>query len=225
VFKNISSIKCKEPTKPPSKPPAQQHHKKSLPPLPFSFVNLNSDNNHTSSKSKPKINQTTKLIIPLVNNNNTSQSGLFSSRSQTCLATPASYTKFMSTSLSSNLSCSSGHESPGPTPTKNRPSNVDRSSSHEWDQISKIFDSLETLLNDVVDSNRRVVPGSASSSCLGGMKKKKAVVRPTYLNARNLKWKEVSDFLARIGMAKYGERFLSNGFDDLSFMVSCTGGR
>ncbi len=102
---------------------------------------------------------------------------------------------------------------------------MDRSSSHEWDQISKIFDSLETLLNDVVDSNRRVVPGSASSSCLGGMKKKKAVVRPTYLNARNLKWKEVSDFLARIGMAKYGERFLSNGFDDLSFMVSCTGGR
>ncbi len=141
----------------------------------------------------------------------------------------------MSASLSSNLSSKQQDY----LEQSKRPSNKTENNSTEWEQISKIFDSLETLLNDVVESKRRVetvksVPGtpvkensfvsriSSSSNSLcrdSNSQMKKSIAGPTYLNEKNLKWKEVSEFLERIGMRKYEERFLLNGYDDLNFMV------
>lgn len=146
-------------------------------------------------------------------------------------------------------------------PDQSKSLNIDVSQvSQEWDQISKIFDSLETLLNDVVESNRkpdtgtkvsRSIPNtptttaksstgmktatsmsfksqnkSNTTSQLKTMNPKKSESKSLpstplkYLNARNLKYKEISDFLLRLGMANYTELLVSNGFDDLNFLVS-----
>lgn len=41
-----------------------------------------------------------------------------------------------------------------------------------------------------------------------------------YLNAKNLKQKEICDFLSRINLIKYKDVFLNNGYDDVNFIVS-----
>jgi hypothetical protein len=41
-----------------------------------------------------------------------------------------------------------------------------------------------------------------------------------YLNAKNLKQKEICDFLSRMNLVKYKDIFLANGYDDINFIVS-----
>lgn len=133
----------------------------------------------------------------------------------------------------------------------------------EWEQITKIFDSLETLLNEVVEStskplkahsipntptittrkkelgtsyNYEPILKSANSMSLFPVKKNHVSSSSSFsksqdlsdrshhtnssksLSSKNLKQKEICDFLARISMNKYEMKFIANGYDNINFL-------
>ncbi|RNA00374.1 hypothetical protein BpHYR1_004740 [Brachionus plicatilis] len=140
----------------------------------------------------------------------------------------------------------------------------------EWDQISKIFASLETLLNDVVQTNSTTSFDTRSNAEIENFQRgksshnhrtmsehnlkntdsqmnslsfnsvnrsnskskyvKKLLGSPTstdesvqansfHLNMKKFKYFELSEYLTKIKMSKYEFKFLTNGYDDLAFLV------
>ena len=254
---DTNSWKCKSPVA-----SSSYGSKTSLPPLPYSFVNLSEKKQQQQVERAHTPKTTTRLIIPLVNY----QDELTKARSSNCILNSSS-TPTTPNHLNYSSSSSSYKENIKPVAKKSSYNIPNRSKSietnKEWDQITKIFDSLETLLNEVVNENTKTnsIPNtpivntrkkelgtsynyepflkSTNSLSLFPVKKKETTNftksnstqfstlsshslqtnnNKKSLSTKNLKQKEICDFLARIFMSKYEMKFIANGYDDVNFL-------
>lgn len=225
--KSPSSLR-KKGSKPSSLPP--------LPPLPYSFVNIErskGDSNLYLNKKEYQNERTTcrksitRLIMPVTNvSKNTNKKESLKIKSNDVV--------------------------------------------QEWDQINRIFASLETLLNDVVQTNLKSDSYDSRSNSeiqnfqrdqsrhsyramsennlkksdnqissllfnsinrsnskskyvkklLGNSSNNESVeFNSFHLNMKKFKYFELSEYLSKLNMSKYEFKFLTNGYDDLAFLV------
>jgi len=117
-------------------------------------------------------------------------------------------------------------------------------------QISKIFASLETLLNEVVENTTKTLERNINEHSTNRKKRDDKSIATTLDNTNNnnnvasttvmannherncltmkhqldtdlesLKHIEVCKFLKRINLIKYEFKFITNGYDNINFMV------